>query len=279
MALKDILVHVDTCRSCPARLRSAVALAKSHGAYLTGIFVIKSPQIPSYVLPQFPLDVLEEQARISRQTAAREEETFKSLIDEAGVPGEWRCVEGMLVETLALHARYADLVIVGQNDPDSAGSSQGEGLPDRLILSLGRPVLVIPYSGEHAVIGKNILVAWDAGRLAGRAVGDAMPFIEAADTVRILAVDPDGAEEGGHGDIPCADIGKHLARHGVSVEVESVPDGDVGEGKMILSRAADRGVDMIVMGAYGHARWRELVLGGVTRHMLGHMTVPVLMSH
>lgn len=279
MALKDILVHVDTCKSCPARLRSAVALAKSHGAYLTGLYVMTTPNIPTYVLPQFPLDVLEEQARLSRQAAAREGETFKSLIEEAGVSGEWRCVEGQLAETLSLHARYADLVIVGQKDPDNAGSARGEDMPDRLILSVGRPVLVTPYSGEHTVIGKNILVAWDAGRLAGRAVGDAMPFIEAADTVCVLAVDPDGAEEDGHGDIPCADIGKHLARHGVSVKVENVPDGDVGEGNMILSRAADRGADMIVMGAYGHARWRELVMGGVTRHMLGHMTVPVLMSH
>ena len=122
------------------------------------------------------------------------------------------------------------------------------------------------------------MVAWDASRLATRAVNDALPILRKASKVHLLAINPEGGREG-HGDVPGADIGLHLARHGVKAEASSIHAEDLEAGDALLSRAADFGADLIVMGAYGHSRWRELVLGGVTRHLLNHMTAPVFMSH
>ena len=146
-----------------------------------------------------------------------------------------------------------------------------------MILSCGRPVLVIPYVGNFETIGKHVIVAWDASPIAAGAVHDSLPFLKAAKSVTVLAVNPkDGDDE--TGDLPGADICAHLARHGVNVEAKHIQS-DLDPGNMLLSRAADSGADLIVMGAYGHARWTEIVFGGVTNHFLSHMTVPTLMSH
>ncbi|MSP80209.1 MAG: universal stress protein [Rhodospirillales bacterium] len=180
-------------------------------------------------------------------------------------------------ETLALSARYADLAVVGQRNSDD-DELEMDKMPDRFILSAGRPVLSVPYAGAFPKVGQTAVVAWDASRLATRAVNDALPILRRAAKVHLLAINPEGGREG-HGEVPCADIAHHLARHGVKAEASSLRVNDIEVGDALLSRASDFGADLIVMGAYGHARWRELVLGGVTRHLLQHMTAPVFMSH
>jgi nucleotide-binding universal stress UspA family protein len=149
---------------------------------------------------------------------------------------------------------------------------------EELVLSAGRPVLLIPYAGHFPEVGRRVLVAWNAGREAARAVTDALPLLARASIVQVVAFDP---RKGGadHGDIPGADIALLLARHGVKVSIAQQQSKEVDVGNQILSRAADMQSDLIVMGAYGHSRLRELVLGGVTRTLLDTMTVPVLMSH
>jgi nucleotide-binding universal stress UspA family protein len=127
-------------------------------------------------------------------------------------------------------------------------------------------------------LGKHVIVAWNVSREAARAANDALPFLVAADRVDVMCVNASSAKEG-DADLPGADLCLHLARHGVKAEAHSLAASDVDTGNLLLSRAADRGADLIVMGAYGHARWREVVLGGVTRELLGQMTVPVFMSH
>jgi nucleotide-binding universal stress UspA family protein len=150
--------------------------------------------------------------------------------------------------------------------------------PERVTLASGRPILVVPYAGHFATLGQRVLVGWDASREATRAVGDAMPLLAAAEQVTVLAIDPQ-AGPGGHGELPGADISLHLARHGVKAVIERTVSADVPIGDVLLSRAADLGADLLVMGAYGHSRARELLLGGATRTVLGSMTLPVLMSH
>ncbi|MDP6786185.1 MAG: universal stress protein [Rhodospirillales bacterium] len=137
---------------------------------------------------------------------------------------------------------------------------------------------MVPYVGSYPKIGERVMVAWDASRLASRAVHDALPFLTAAKHVDVLAINPKGGPQG-HGDIPSADICQHLARHGVKVEAQHVYADDIDAGDMLLSQAASRGADLLVMGAYGHSRWRELILGGLTHFVLEHMTMPVMMSH
>lgn len=277
MTLKDILVHVDDGEASAARLQTAVELAKDHDAHLIGVYVMVLPEIPAFVAAQMPPEVIEVQRTALREAAEKAEKAFSKAVSSAGLnSSEWRTGEGDLVDVVSLHARYCDLAVVGQRNPEDETPTD---LPDRLILSVGRPVLVVPYAGSYPNLTGKVMVAWDGSRLAARAVNDALPILARASDVAVMAVNPDEAEAG-HGDVPSADVCAHLARHGVRAEAQHVQtDGTVGIGDMLLSRAADEGACMFVMGAYGHARWRELVLGGVTRHLLDHMTLPVLMSH
>lgn len=278
MALKDLLVHVDTDPRCQNRLEAAIGLAASHDAHLTGLFVLMPPQLPGYLRAEISDDILRHQAELAVAAAKRAEDTFNNAVRRANVKGEWRCVEGTQVQTLSLHGRYSDVVIAGQRDPSGEASGDDPSMPDQLILASGRPVLLVPHSGTYPVIGQRVMIAWDASRLATRAISDAMPFLVGAKHVIVMAVNPKQGEEG-HGEIPSADICLHLARHGVKADAQHVYADNVSVGDMLLSRAAEEGIDLMVTGAYGHARWRELVLGGVTRHLLKHMTIPVLMCH
>ena len=274
MGLKDILVHVDSRENCAARVEAAARLAARHDAHLVGLYVIQTPLLPAYVDVQIPPEIIEKhmvQARIIADAARKK---FEAALSAAGAKGEWRVSEGGLIDRLNLHGRYCDIVVVGQ----AMSRDTANNMPDRFILSVGRPVLLIPRAGSFPNIGDNVIVAWDAGRLAARAANDALPILRGAKKVTVLAANPQKGA-GGHGDVPGADISLHLARHGVPAEAEQRDAEDTSIGDMLLSRAADTGADLIVMGAYGHARWRELVLGGVTQHMLDHMTVPVLMTH
>jgi nucleotide-binding universal stress UspA family protein len=178
----------------------------------------------------------------------------------------------------ALHARYVDLTILGQLDPDRGDAELIRPRPEQVTLASGRPILVVPYAGHFATVGRRVLIGWNATREATRAVNDAMPLLIEADVVTVLTID---AREGpdGHGELPGADISLHLARHGVKATVERTVSAGISAGDVLLSRAADLGADLLVIGAYGHSRVRELLLGGATRSILQSMTLPVLMSH
>jgi nucleotide-binding universal stress UspA family protein len=277
MAFKDLLVHVDNSKTCAARLDAAIRLAQSHDAHLAGLYAKADFSIPGFAESQIPAEVLAAGRQRIKDHAAAAETMFRQATEKAGVSAEWRCVSGDRVGVLALHGRYADLTIVGQTDKDDPFSASMD-LAGKLIFEVGGPVLVIPYIGTTDRFGERVMVAWNASREAVRAVHDALPVLERAKTVDVLFINPPGGAAG-DGEIPSADICLHLARHGVSAEADHIEAHDIKVGDMLLSRAADKGVDLIVMGAYGHSRLRETVFGGATRHLLEHMTVPVLMSH
>lgn len=278
MPLKDLLVHVDQTHQSAARLDAAIALAAAHDAHLVGVYVLTHPHIPNFIRAQIPDDFIRAQAEAIVGYAEKARERFEDAVQRSGVKGEWRVVEGQPEPLLSLHGRYCDLCVLGQRERHGEDLATDSDMPDRLILSVGRPVLVIPRVGTYPVIGERVMVAWDASRLATRAVNDALPLLRRAKLVRVLAIRARRGE-GGHGEIPCADICLHLARHGVASEAQHADADDIKVGDVLLSQVADQGIDLLVMGAYGHTRWRELVLGGATRHILTHMTVPVLMSH
>jgi nucleotide-binding universal stress UspA family protein len=278
MGLKDILVHIDNRKPCQARLEVAINLALAHQAHLIGLYVLSDPYLPPHIKAQLSTDVLEAQAEAARELGAKAEAMFRERAEDAGVAGEWLCEKGERVDVLRDQARFCDVAVIGQRDPEAIEVSGPGDMPDHLVLSVGRPVLLVPYVGTYPTIGKRVMVAWDGSRLATRAVNDALPILHGAKQVNIIMVYSDGwpaemSEERGER------ICQHLARHGIAAKAHHYRADDIGTGDLILSRAADDGADLIVMGAYGHARWRELVLGGMTRHMLNHMTVPVLMSH
>ncbi len=278
MPFKDILVHVDASSHCKARLELAAAMAAEHGAHLTGLGVRYVAHVPQFVMSQLGPEVADAQRRYATEAIQKEKALFEDVCERAGISYEWREGDGDLVDTFIMHARYADFVIAGQNDPRDDEMDGEAGLVDHLVLDAGRPVMVVPYAGTFKSAGHHVLVAWNGSREATRAVNDAIPVLQTAKKVEVIAVNPRGGLSG-HGDVPGADICLHLARHGINAEAHSVHADDMDAGAMILSRAADAGADMIVMGAYGRSRLRELVLGGATRHLVRHMTIPVLMSH
>lgn len=278
MPFRDILVQLDATGQSAQRLRLAADLARRHGAHLTGLHVYDP--MPALFVPDpsggaVIADLLEQFRAEALAAAADIEVRFRQTLEREGIAGEWRLVEGPVPQRTALHARYADLVILGQDDPATEKDADGVTIEAALFTS-GRPILLVPHAGQFATLGRRVLIGWNASREASRAVHDALPLIAGAEQVTILAVNPD---DGGHGEEPGADIARHLARHGLAVTVERTVGAEIGAGDLLLNRAAEIGADLIVTGAYGHSRFRELVLGGVTRTLLRQMTVPVLMSH
>jgi nucleotide-binding universal stress UspA family protein len=185
---------------------------------------------------------------------------------------EWRDVEGSLLEAMRRQARYPDLIVVGQG---REAADDPRGLPEDLVLTAGRPVLVVPRYNAFPTIGERVVVAWNGSREAARAVNDALPLLEHAQTVTVLSIDPEDADRR----TPSADITLHLVRHGVQAVAAQTRGANRAVGEVLLSYATDLGADLLVAGAYGHTRLREMVLGGMTRHLLQTMAIPVFMSH
>ncbi|WP_237217460.1 universal stress protein [Falsiroseomonas oryziterrae] len=281
MSVRDLLVHLDGSPGSAGRLSFGADLAARLSAHLVGLHVVDVP------LPVFAgadmgggaaMAELIQRLQDDALAAAKPIEAgFREVLRREGLPGEWRQVEGSSVTQLALHGRYADLVVTGQPDPRDPGAA-GFGIIESALFSSGRPVLLLPFAGAPARLGGRALVAWNASREATRALHDALPLLRLMESVTVLTIDPaTGAD--GDGGRPGADIAPHLARHGLAVTTRTVAGSDIAAGDVVLNEAADLGADLIVMGAYGHSRLRELMLGGVTRTLLRQMTAPVLMSH
>jgi nucleotide-binding universal stress UspA family protein len=276
MSYETILVHCDASKSVSHRLVVAADLAQGFGARLVGLHVRRPFEMPVFFDGGFAMDdffkIYDEGVRADETEASA---AFAKATKGKELATEWRAVDGYVDSELAVQARYADLVVVGQAGPEPTATPSH--LPETVALTTGRPVLVVPFIGAKRP-GKVVLLCWNASREAARAAADALPFLKAAQKVIVLVVNPT-ASAGGHGAEPGVDAATWLARHGVKVTVQRdvTPDADVGG--VILSRAADHGADLIVMGIYGHSRMREMVLGGASRTLLASMTVPVFMSH
>jgi nucleotide-binding universal stress UspA family protein len=281
MSYKDLLVVLDPEPAARGRIDLAAALAERFAAHLVGLYPLLVPQRPrelGYFDPAL-LDPFFESLREQARAAADEvREQFEHVARLRGLSAEWRLVPEGPDGDPALHARYADLTILGQLDPDRGETEGLRPRPEQVTLASGRPVLVVPYAGRFENVGQRVVIAWNSAREAARAVHDAMPLLIAAEAVTVLTIDPREGPQG-HGELPGADISLHLARHGVKAQVERTVSADLPVGEVLLSRLADLGADLLVMGAYGHSRMRELLLGGATRSLLQSMTVPVLMSH
>jgi len=276
MGFKDILVHIDNSDSSTARLKFATRLAAAFKANLIGFDTLYALDVPPYLEAQFGSNVVSRVMGESRQRAALREQAFLDVVRKADVNGEWRLVEGDPLDLLVQHGRYTDLLVIGQGNPDDP-RDKGKNLADKLVLESGRPQLVIPYVGVYQPLIDHILLAWNGRREAVRAVHDAMPLLKKAKKVTVIAMNPVPGKT--HGPIPGADISLHLSRHGVNAEAGHMIRNELSFADALLSRAADDGAGMLVMGAYGHSRLRETVMGGATREILKHMTVPVFMSH
>ncbi|MES2069271.1 MAG: universal stress protein [Pseudomonadota bacterium] len=279
MSYKTILVHADLSRHAKQRIKIAADLAISENAHLigaamTGIsrFVCKDGKLdPAYAMVSAHIEEL----KVRASQALSE---FEAIASQMGVLSfEARLVNDEPEGGLALQARYCDLAVLGQTDPDEASPGLVSDLPEYVMLNCARPVLLIPHSGQIERLGNKVLVAWDGSIEASRAIANALPLLQRAKNVTVAVFNATAHSEV-HGAQPGADIALYLARHGIKVEVvQKHIDFDIGSGLRLL--AADTRSDLIVMGGYGHTRFREVLLGGVTLTMLRSMTIPVLMSH
>ncbi len=280
MSLKDLIVQLDGSDAAMARLDAAVALARAFDAHLTGLCLVVEPYVPAVVGVNLPPEILMQQRERAEAEADELLARAAARAESQGVTLERRRETVMvdrLADALARHARHADLSIVGQPDPEKAGVDDTL-MVEAAFMASGRPALVIPYIGPRAMPPERVLIGWDGSREAARALNDALPLLTRAREVAIVVVDPESLGDR-VGEMPGADIAAHLARHAVPVTVKTVPSGGLDPGDVLLSTAADEGADLLVMGAYGHSRLRELILGGTTKHIIEHMTVPVLFSH
>jgi nucleotide-binding universal stress UspA family protein len=281
VSYKDLLVVLDSEATANERIELSSALAERFSSHLAALYPLPMPEAPrhlGYYDPALLDPFFAELREKARNAAVKVRETFDHAAGLRGLSTEWREIPEGPDADPALHARYADLAILGQLDPDRAETELIRPRPEQVALASGRPVLIVPYAGHFDNVGRRVLIAWSATREAARAVSDAIPLLTSAELVTVLTIDP---REGphAHGELPGADIALHLARHGVKAQVERTVSAGLPVGEALLSRAADLGADLIVMGAYGHSRVRELLLGGATRSVLRSMTVPVLMSH
>lgn len=275
--IKDIVVNLGVGEKTSQAADYAISVAAALDARLTGIAFLYDPIVPISGAGYIPGDVIESQERESKAAAQTAVDRFNAATGRAGISADSLTVSASLSGVGDMFSRIArrfDLSVVGQAEPEK--SAVEEIIAEAALFESGRPVIVVPYIQKDAFKVDQVMVCWDGSRAAARAIGDAMPLLQQSKEVEIVIV---SNERGKEDEIAGADIGEHLARHGLKVDVKRTVLGDIDVADILLSHAADSGADFMVMGGYGHSRLREFVLGGVTRSIFRAMTVPVLMSH
>jgi len=279
MTYRTIFVHVDDAEPCGRRLEVASRLAARYPAELLGGYLVPSTEITPFTSAVLPADVVQRKIQAAGDLQRAAEERFRSAAGAAGVASiNWHAPAGDPIEAAVLHARYADLAVIGQPSRDEPNAAFVTELANQVVLSCGRPVLFVPYVGEYNTVGERVMIAWKDSRESARAVADALPLLKDAKKVFAVAITPD-EEENLHDVSADRLVAAFLRRHQVEATVRRIAVADINAGELLLSQAADFSADLIVMGAYSRPRISELVWGGVTRVMLTSMTVPVLMSH
>jgi nucleotide-binding universal stress UspA family protein len=275
--IKDIVVNLGIGERTNQAGDYAVSVAAAFDAHLAGIAFLYDPIVPISGAGYIPADVIENQERDNTAAAKAALDRFAAASKRAGISAEPLTMSSSLAgvaEQFSRLARRFDLSVVGQAEPETSGAEVV--IAEAALFESGRPVIIVPYIQKEPLKLDQVMVCWDGSRSAARAIGDAVPLLTRSKRVEIVIVTN---ERGKQDEIAGADIGAHLARHGLNVEVRRTVLGDIDVADVLLSHAADSGCDFMVMGGYGHSRWREFVLGGVTRSIFRSMTVPVLMSH
>ncbi len=280
MSYRSILVHLDESARCAHRTEIAAGLALAHGAHLRGLAPAGLVNLPARVTPQasgLPNYLELAQASLDERAAALVGE-FGQRVRAIGVESfDARVDEDDTVPSLVRHAGVHELVVLGQTDRSAPSATLDLAVPEQVLMHGGTATLVVPAIGRFERIGLNVVVAWNATRESARAVHDAMPMLRRAQIVHLVCLERE-SDLRHLSRLQLNDARDWLVRHGVDPHLHQEPvRGDVGEA--LLSRADDLGADLLVMGAYGHSRMAEFLLGGVTRRLLAQMTMPVLLSH
>lgn len=277
MSYKTILVHVDESEHACERIKLASAVAMAENAHLIGTATtgasryIQRTKMLAEIDPNFMIHL-----EFLRKRANRGLEEFEATAQKLGLPSfEKRLVDDEAGGGVCLQARYCDLIVIGQIDPNEPSPVVMPDFPQYVVLNSGRPVLITPHTGQFDMIGSRVLIAWDESMAATRTITNALPLLKRAQIVEVVIFNPEAQP---HAGMPGSDVAVYLTRHGVKVDV-LLRNTDKDIGSALLALAGDLNSDLLVMGGYGHSRFREILLGGVTRTVLESMTIPVLMSH
>lgn len=277
MSYKTILVNLNEISQVRCLLNAAASIARKTDAYVVGLYVI--PAVELHISSEIEvLPVEDDSHRVYfEKHDATVRSAFDSIILKEGIRGEFRVVDALdphIASVVIEHSREIDLVIIGQSSSTS-DRAIGSNLSEQVVISSGRPTLVMPPNG-HAVISTNLaIVGWNGSRESARAAFDSIPLLKQVDEVLIAWVGPE-TESGGR--TPGAGLAKTLARHDIDARAVALHSSREA-GEVLLERTESRGAGLLVMGAYGHSRLREFILGGATRSVLRGMKCPVLFSH
>jgi nucleotide-binding universal stress UspA family protein len=275
--IKDLVVNLGGGETKDVTADYAVSMAKAYGAHVVGVAFVYEPVIPGSLLGGIPTDLIEVQREENAKAAKTAVDNFEAAAKSSGVSAETRLLDASIAGASDLFGRIArrfDIAVVGQAPRDQGVSE--ELLIEGALFGSGRPVVVVPQIQSQPLKLDNVMVCWDGSRPAARAIGDAVPLLARAKAIEIVVVT---GERDKSGEITGANMKRHLARHGINVDIKRIAVGSTDVQTAILAHAADTAADFIVMGGYGHSRLREFILGGVTRSILKSMPVPVLMSH
>ncbi len=280
MDYRTILVSLNNYDQTAKVLDHAVAIAKKYDAHLIGLHVLPKINIQPFAVPvDIPQEVLEAQKKAFQEEADRVKAHFNEVTGRESISTEWRGVvdqKTSIATRTVENAHYADLIVTGQGKPE--GPDEMAELCERLIMEAGRPIYLVPRETKVNQAGDVILLAWNASRESARAAFDALPFLHNSRQVNIVWIEPEDSA-GQSLDLGGSEIATTLARHGVQAEITWPTEKTGGIGLSLNEQVARSGADLVVMGGYGHSRFREYIFGGATRHMLANMSVPILISH
>ncbi len=275
MAWRNILVHLKAHEAWSEHIEVAIRLAKAFDARLRGLRTSREAATIKQYLGETSGAALEVEAR-EAALAAEAEQRFRQALKANGIDGDWDVGEGDASEIVMLAGRVHDVIVVQQRN--EGFDERGWDVAETCAVSSGTPTLVVPFEGSFPSVGERVLIAWNGSQQAAAAVHGAMPLIRRAKHVTVLI----GRGKESLSSItryPKMDIVGYLERHAAEVSTWAFEAHDWEAGARILDVADDTNSDVVVMGAYGHPAWRELFLGGATRYVLEHMTVPVLLAH
>ena len=275
--IKDIVVNLSIREDGGIVGDYAVSVADALGAHIAGIAFLFDPIVPISGTGYIPAEIIETQIADNQDAAKAAIDRFNAATARTGVSAETVTLSASAAgagDQFARIARRFDLAIVPQAEPK--GGTVEELIAETTLFESGRPMILVPYIQRAPLKLDRVMVCWDGSRQAARAINDAMPLLAKAGRVEVVIV---ANEPGKQDEIEGADIGKHLARHGLKIDVKRITGGHIDVAAALLSHAADNGTDFMVMGGYGHSRLRQFILGGVTRSILQSMTAPVLMAH
>lgn len=280
MTYKTVLVSLNDLERNEALLASAAELARNFDAHLQGLYVI--PAVEIYAGMDYGMPVVFEGNRETYQKSEKSvRNLFESLAQVAGIRSDFVVVDSItpsITDDVIDYARRSDIAIINQPPEDAGLSVTARAFVEKILLSTGRPTLVLPRKGGTSAIADLVIIGWSGRRESARAAFDSVPLLTRAKEVRVVWVDPE-REHPRPGNLPGADLATALSRHGVNAAIEPLATGGREAGEALLTKISDSGANLLVMGAYGHSRLSELILGGATRSVLSGMNCPVLFSH